>query len=93
MIQEKVLMMGFQFFQVNRYKSCCQLSVSSQMSHVTISHLQSDPTSASTLQLDELEELVDDDIIEENEILNELQIRPKTLYKVLLKFLCITFLL
>lgn len=41
----------------------------------------SDPTSASTLQLDELEELVDDDAIEENEILNELQIRPKTLYK------------
>lgn len=45
---------------------------------------QSDPTSASTLQLDELEDLEDEVIQTEadHQVINELRIRPKTKYKV-----------
>ena len=45
---------------------------------------QSDPNSGSTLQLDELEDL-EDEVIQsetENQVINELKIRPKTKYKV-----------
>ena len=45
---------------------------------------KSDPTSASTLQLDELEDLEDEVIQTEadHQVINELRIRPKTKYKV-----------
>ena len=45
---------------------------------------QSDPTSASTLQLDELEDLEDEVLQTEadHHVINELRIRPKTKYKV-----------
>ena len=44
---------------------------------------QSDPNSGSTLQLDELEDL-EDEVIQsetENQVINELKIRPKTKYR------------
>ena len=49
-----------------------------------INSLQSDPNSGSTLQLDELEDLEDEVIRSEseNQVINELKIRPKTKYKV-----------
>ena len=51
---------------------------------LSISFPQSDPNSGSTLQLDELEDLQDEVIQSEteNQIINELKIRPKTKYKV-----------
>ena len=51
---------------------------------------QSDPNSASTLQLDELEDL-DNEVIQtetEHQVINELKIRPKTKYKVKLIVKC-----
>ena len=44
---------------------------------------QSDPNSASTLQLDQLEELINEEnTYNEKMVIDELKIRPKTMYKV-----------
>ena len=54
------------------------------MSFSILINPKSDPTSASTLQLDELEDL-EDEIIQteaDHQVINELRIRPKTKYKV-----------
>ena len=52
---------------------------------------KSDPNSASTLQLDQLEDL-DNEVVQtetEHQVINELKIRPKTKYKVKFKVKCI----